>query len=159
MSGTLGSSLIATREFLYPVAVAVSAVTTLTTPWLIRSAGAVATWIDRKLPRPLQTFAALYGSWLEQLRATPREKTAASKARRLAKLLVLDVAALGAVIIGAALSAQNIAELAALKLGLSSEVAHALVIAAAVARSEEHTSELQSHLNLVCRLLLEKKKR
>src|SRR5260370_15408532 len=25
-----------------------------------------------------------------------------------------------------------------------------------VARSEEHTSELQSHLNLVCRLLLEK---
>src|SRR5207237_8031803 len=27
-----------------------------------------------------------------------------------------------------------------------------------VERSEEHTSELQSHLNLVCRLLLEKKK-
>src|SRR5260370_31687506 len=27
-----------------------------------------------------------------------------------------------------------------------------------VVRSEEHTSELQSHLNLVCRLLLEKKK-
>src|SRR5260370_13877577 len=27
-----------------------------------------------------------------------------------------------------------------------------------VNRSEEHTSELQSHLNLVCRLLLEKKK-
>src|SRR5690242_21508225 len=27
----------------------------------------------------------------------------------------------------------------------------------AVERSEEHTSELQSHVNLVCRLLLEKK--
>src|SRR5438477_11970125 len=27
-----------------------------------------------------------------------------------------------------------------------------------VVRSEEHTSELQSHVNLVCRLLLEKKK-
>src|SRR5690242_21220825 len=27
-----------------------------------------------------------------------------------------------------------------------------------VARSEEHTSELQSHVKLVCRLLLEKKK-
>src|SRR5260370_22863472 len=27
-----------------------------------------------------------------------------------------------------------------------------------LSRSEEHTSELQSHLNLVCRLLLEKKK-
>src|SRR5438477_8122099 len=30
--------------------------------------------------------------------------------------------------------------------------------AVAEARSEEHTSELQSHVNLVCRLLLEKKK-
>src|SRR5690242_21963453 len=29
---------------------------------------------------------------------------------------------------------------------------------AAYGRSEEHTSELQSHVNLVCRLLLEKKK-
>src|SRR5260370_20473343 len=29
----------------------------------------------------------------------------------------------------------------------------------AKSRSEEHTSELQSHLNLVCRLLLEKKKK
>src|SRR5690242_21103254 len=27
-----------------------------------------------------------------------------------------------------------------------------------IIRSEEHTSELQSHVNLVCRLLLEKKK-
>src|SRR5260370_24516406 len=27
-----------------------------------------------------------------------------------------------------------------------------------IPRSEEHTSELQSHLNIVCRLLLEKKK-
>src|SRR4051812_50008899 len=33
---------------------------------------------------------------------------------------------------------------------------HALVQRA---RSEEHTSELQSHVNLVCRLLLEKKKK
>src|SRR5699024_11939416 len=31
-------------------------------------------------------------------------------------------------------------------------------IAAAISRSEEHTSELQSRFDLVCRLLLEKKK-
>src|SRR4051812_49743204 len=30
---------------------------------------------------------------------------------------------------------------------------------AEASRSEEHTSELQSHVNLVCRLLLEKKKK
>src|SRR5260370_15561357 len=32
------------------------------------------------------------------------------------------------------------------------------VVVLPLPRSEEHTSELQSHLNLVCRLLLEKKK-
>src|SRR2546422_4046565 len=37
-----------------------------------------------------------------------------------------------------------------------SGVGRALIVAA---RSEEHTSELQSRLHLVCRLLLEKKKR
>src|SRR5690242_21511608 len=33
------------------------------------------------------------------------------------------------------------------------------LLARAALRSEEHTSELQSHVNLVCRLLLEKKKK
>src|SRR5207237_8762982 len=37
-------------------------------------------------------------------------------------------------------------------------VALGVSLSASSARSEEHTSELQSHLNLVCRLLLEKKK-
>src|SRR5438477_5929638 len=41
-------------------------------------------------------------------------------------------------------------------------IAHAMMMMIPEAwenhRSEEHTSELQSHVNLVCRLLLEKKK-
>src|SRR5438067_8957154 len=36
---------------------------------------------------------------------------------------------------------------------------HSFATAAALARSEEHTSELQSRFDLVCRLLLEKKKK
>src|SRR5260370_15048595 len=39
------------------------------------------------------------------------------------------------------------------------EQMHILAAAGLPDRSEEHTSELQSHLNLVCRLLLEKKKK
>src|SRR2546422_6528880 len=35
----------------------------------------------------------------------------------------------------------------------------AITLRAAASRSEEHTSELQSRLHLVCRLLLEKKKK
>src|SRR5260370_21594641 len=49
---------------------------------------------------------------------------------------------------------------------LSAQLARQILVARAhgqavrfAARSEEHTSELQSHLNLVCRLLLEKKKK
>src|SRR5438034_5027098 len=37
--------------------------------------------------------------------------------------------------------------------------AHAVLTLPSHARSEEHTSELQSHSDLVCRLLLEKKKK
>src|SRR5260370_10647849 len=42
--------------------------------------------------------------------------------------------------------------------GVGLWVTDELAVTAQRNRSEEHTSELQSHLNLVCRLLLEKKK-
>src|SRR5438132_10603914 len=49
----------------------------------------------------------------------------------------------------------------AAELGDHRERAHAVdgVAVAVYVRSEEHTSELQSHSDLVCRLLLEKKNR
>src|SRR2546422_2602974 len=43
--------------------------------------------------------------------------------------------------------------------GLQSRSAERVAPFRCIARSEEHTSELQSRLHLVCRLLLEKKKR
>src|SRR2546429_4652536 len=43
-------------------------------------------------------------------------------------------------------------------LGSVEEAGERLAVCARQARSEEHTSELQSRLHLVCRLLLEKKK-
>src|SRR5436190_15075423 len=46
----------------------------------------------------------------------------------------------------------------ALVAGLAGRNLHARERDAASGRSEEHTSELQSHSDLVCRLLLEKKK-
>src|SRR5687768_18288076 len=44
------------------------------------------------------------------------------------------------------------------RLGLLRDVARVTRVRGAGRRSEEHTSELQSRLHLVCRLLLEKKK-
>src|SRR5205085_12038860 len=48
---------------------------------------------------------------------------------------------------------------AGFQVGRQRTVGKAQVLPAVDARSEEHTSELQSQSNLVCRLLLEKKKR
>src|SRR5467141_2827026 len=90
----LGTSTGAVRDFLYPVAVSVSALTTLTTPWMIRAAGPVAAWVDRKLPHALQTFVALYGSWIDGLRSPGPRRT---RAQSIVRLLLLDVALLAVV--------------------------------------------------------------
>ena len=100
----LGLSLRATGAFLYPVAVAVSAVTTLLTPWLLRASGRAASFVDSRLPHALQTYAALYGSWVQQLGTAPTRKTTWSRIRRLASLLVLDVMLIAAIIIAVSLS-------------------------------------------------------
>ncbi|HYU90591.1 MAG TPA: cation:proton antiporter [Gemmatimonadales bacterium] len=131
----LGLALHATGEFLYPVAVAVSALTTLLTPWMIRASEPIAAWVDRKLPRPLQTFAALYGSWLEELRARRPAATAMAGLRRLLRLLVLDAALIAALIVAASASIHRIAAFARDRLGMSEVVARWLVGAAAVALS------------------------
>lgn len=50
---TLGLTLKVTSEFLYPIAVAVSAITTFITPYLIRSSDPFYNLIERKLPAKL----------------------------------------------------------------------------------------------------------
>ncbi len=92
----LGISTGAVRDFLYPVAVSVSAVTALTTPWMIRVSGPVSAWVDRRLPHPLQTFVALYGSWIDGLRGPGPRRT---RVQRQVRLLLLDAALLAAVLI------------------------------------------------------------
>ena len=122
----LGLTLGATRAFLYPVAVAVSAVTTLTTPWLIRASGPAAAYVDRKLPKPLQTFAALYGAWLERLKlGSPLHSV-----RRFIRLLTLDAAVLSALIIAVSLQMPAITATLARLLHVAPELATVLVVVA-----------------------------
>lgn len=129
----LGISLGATGNFLYPIAVAVSAITTLTTPWLIKSSERVASFVDRKLPRPLQTFGALYTSWLETARAAPPRKTAGASARRLALWLALDTAILATIVIGAAMFYERISESLSSQFGLAAGVSKVSVVISATA--------------------------
>jgi CPA2 family monovalent cation:H+ antiporter-2 len=129
---SLGLSLKATGDFLYPVAVAVSAVTTLTTPMFIRASGPVANYVDRKLPKPLQTFVALYGTWVEQLREAPRRQTFGANIRRLVGLLLVDAALLVAMVIGTSLAFERGSSFLEEKTGLDPSLAGNLVIAGAV---------------------------
>jgi CPA2 family monovalent cation:H+ antiporter-2 len=124
----LGISLHAAGEFLYAIAVAVSALTTLTTPWLIRSGDPVARFIDRKLPKPFQTFAALYGTWIENMTTAPQDKTAGRKVRRLVKLLLLDSVLLTALVIGTAVSMNTISTAVVVNLGIADVVARLIII-------------------------------
>jgi CPA2 family monovalent cation:H+ antiporter-2 len=60
----LGQKLEVTSDFLYPIAVAVSVITTLVTPYLIRGTDGVADWIDRAAPRPLMQALFVYTAWI-----------------------------------------------------------------------------------------------
>jgi CPA2 family monovalent cation:H+ antiporter-2 len=117
---SVGTVTGAADRLLYPVVVAVSAITTLLTPWLIRAAGPTAAWVDRKLPRSLQTFAALYGSWLDQLTASQPDGRAA-RIRRLLRWVALDAFFLVAIIIGASVELENFADWAGSALDLSEQ--------------------------------------
>ncbi|MCE9670835.1 cation:proton antiporter [Myxococcus stipitatus] len=128
----LGLSLKATGTFIYPVAVAVSAITTLTTPLLIKKSAPVATWVDRKLPKPLQTFVTLYGTWVEKLRAAPRRETLGAGVRRLIRLLVLDAVLVSALVIGTSLSAESLAGFVEARTGVDEEWSKLLIYGAAV---------------------------
>ncbi len=131
----LGLALGATGEFLYPVAVSVSALTTLFTPWLIGASSDAASWVDRRLPRPLQTFAALYGSWIEQLRTAPSARSAAADIRRLLLRLLTDAILLAGIMIGAAIAAPSAAAAAAAALGVGQATARVVILVGAAALS------------------------
>jgi CPA2 family monovalent cation:H+ antiporter-2 len=89
----------------------VSGFTTLLTPWLIRAAGPTAAWVDKKLPRALQTFSALYSSWLEQLRAGPADVKSARN-RRAIRWLIVDAVMVAVIVIGASVEMDRIATFA-----------------------------------------------
>jgi len=64
---TLGLTLKVTSDFLYPVAVAVSVITTFTTPYLIRASAPFSVWIEKKLPEAWKDRLANYGSATQKI--------------------------------------------------------------------------------------------
>lgn len=129
----VGVSTGATRDVIYAVAIAVSALTTLVTPALIRSAPRVAARVDAQLPVPLQTFAALYGSWIERLRATPPVVGGRSRVRRLVRVLLLDTALLALIAIGLSVELAGAARWISATVGIAPMWGRSVVLIAAAA--------------------------
>ncbi len=123
----------ATRSFLYPIAVAVSAVTTITTPWLISAATPVTLFLDRKLPPRVQMFSSLYGSWVEQMRKVPGDVKERSRTRRLGQLLCIDAALLLAIVLGAGAEIGRIGPLLQSWIGVSESAVPTVVAIGALA--------------------------
>ena len=113
---------------LYATAIAVSAITAFTTPWYVRWSGRLAQYVDRKLPPPIQTFASLYGSWIESLRHSSGVETPGSRVRRSLRLLLLDAGAVLAITLSYALLRERILALLTTGLGLPLLFARAMVV-------------------------------
>ena len=80
---SLGVSLHVTSDFVYPIAVAVSAVTTFLTPYLIRAADPFSARVARSLPAGVRQLAALYTAWLRDIRPEGDRAALAGIVRRI----------------------------------------------------------------------------
>jgi CPA2 family monovalent cation:H+ antiporter-2 len=61
---SLGLSLNVTSKFLYPIAVTVSAITTLLAPYLIKSSDAAVALFDRSVPKTIASSLSIYTRWV-----------------------------------------------------------------------------------------------
>ncbi|MBM6499199.1 cation:proton antiporter [Flavobacterium macrobrachii] len=66
---TLGTTLKVTSDFLYPIVVAVSAVTTFTTPFMVKFAAPFSGYVEKKLPRKWVKRIQLYSANTEEIKS------------------------------------------------------------------------------------------
>src|SRR3954469_2411377 len=96
---SLGLSLGVTSAFLYPIAVTVSALTTLTTPYLLRQSDALVNSFDRKAPTKWVEYMANYTQWVGQLRGTSAPSMTARLTRRWCWQIALNLALVAGIFI------------------------------------------------------------
>src|SRR5688572_16387381 len=91
-----------TSEFLYPIVVSVSAVTTLLTPYLIKSSDRFTAMVERAAPNALLGFLETYHRWVSGLRESARGGNQVRKLlRKWALQIGLNMALVSGILIGA----------------------------------------------------------
>jgi len=164
---TLGLTLHATSAFLYPIAIAVSALTTGFTPYLIRAADPLERRVRMATPEGFRSILHMYTSWLQGLRFVGDRAVLAAMVRRILLQAFVNFCLVAAIFGGCAYAARryrdDIAELipypqvanaliwgAALVLSLAFLVAAyrklkalAMMLAEAGVRAGRHTERVQ----------------
>jgi len=104
---SLGLTLNVTSKFLYPIAVAVSVLTTMLTPYLIKSTDGAVNWFDRMAPKPLVNMLEIYTRWVGQLGGQRQATMATKLIWGWVTQMALNAALISAVFIAAAFVSQR----------------------------------------------------
>ncbi|HKY02989.1 MAG TPA: cation:proton antiporter [Burkholderiales bacterium] len=117
---SLGLTLGVTSKFLYPIAVAVSAITTLTTPYLIRLADPLSAMAARSAPAPVARMAEAYSRWLGSIRPQGERALIAKMIRRIILHVMVNLSLVTAIFLGAAYAMRHVDFLMHLPMDLDS---------------------------------------
>jgi monovalent cation:H+ antiporter-2, CPA2 family len=96
---SLGLTLKVTSDFLYPVAVAVSAITTFLTPYLIRGSDPLAGFLGRRLPDRVTGVFGAYTEWMGSLGLSGQGAVVMKMIRRLIWHVIINMMLVVAVFI------------------------------------------------------------
>jgi CPA2 family monovalent cation:H+ antiporter-2 len=99
---TLGISLKVTSGFLYPIAVAVSALTTLLTPYLLRFSDPLANYLGRCMPDWLRQSLSLYTDWLQNIQPSGDHAVLAAMVWRIMAHVMVNITLIAAAFLGMA---------------------------------------------------------
>ncbi len=127
----LGAGLGGIGPALRDIAVAVAVVTAFASPWLVRASEPLALYVDRRLPRALQTFSTLYGSWVELASDETAQGTAEGPIRKAVRLVLLDAILIAGLIIGVSVNLPALMSLLETAMKLAPEPARWLVLGVA----------------------------
>ncbi len=106
----LGASLSATSGFLYPITVAVSALTTLLRPYLIRSSDSVVAGMNRVMPNGVIQMLDTYTRWVSELGTVQKSKSPSAFLRKWGWQILLNLLLIAGVFITAAFTKQRVQE-------------------------------------------------
>ena len=98
---TMGLVLNVISDFLYPIAVAVSAVTTLLTPYLIRMSDPILQRVITVMPRSISRTAGIYTEWLQSIMPHGDGAVLARMVRRILLQVMVNLALVGALFLAA----------------------------------------------------------